>query len=521
MAPGSKAEMPGPVLGISHLTKRFTGTLALDDVHLDLYAGEIHALLGENGAGKSTLIKILAGVYAPARGEVVLNGKSITLPAAALPISFVHQDLGLVNSMTVTENIALVAGYARAGSLISWRSTRKRAASLLALLGSAISPDAVVSELSSADKSIVAIARALSHESEILVLDEPTATLPESDVATLFGRLAELKKRGISILYVTHRLDEVFRIADRVTVLRNGRNVFSSRVSSTRPSELVTQIVGRDLSQVFVTPPPPSAAETLRVEGLQVEGWVGPVSFAIRAGEVLGLAGLRGAGHDLVGRCIFGARQMTGGRIVVQGKPLARHDPTHAMERGIGFLSSKRVEESIAPGLSARENIYVTTRGSGPLTIIDKRSERQLCARTMSRFSVRPSEPERLIDTFSGGNQQKIMLARWFEMGSGVLILEEPTSGVDVGSKADIYALMNAALKEGKSILLVSSDFEEVAYMCHRVLVFNRGRPVAELAGTDLTVEAVTHVASGLLVNTLPEGADRAQPARRAAPDEE
>ena len=492
----SDGKMLSPVLSISHLSKRFTGTLALDDVQLDLRAGEIHALLGENGAGKSTLIKILARVHAADRGEFFWNGARVS-DLAVLPVSFVHQDLGLVETMSVSENVALVAGYARARSLISWRSTRERASSLLALLGTSVRPDQMVSELSSADKSIVAIARALSHESEILVLDEPTATLPETDVAALFSRLTGLRQHGISILYVTHRLDEVFRIADRVTVLRNGRNVFTSLVSETRPQELVTWIVGRELSQVFIKPPAPSASEVLRVEGLRVDGWVGPVSFSLRSGEVVGLAGLRGAGHDLAGRCLYGDRELTSGRITVRGKALADHSPSEAMRNGIGFLSSKRAEEGIAPGMSARENIYITSGGSGLFTIIDSRAERSRCVQAMTRFSVRPDEPERLIDTFSGGNQQKLMLARWFEMGSDILILEEPTNGVDVGSKAEIYAMMNMALKEGKAILLVSSDFEEVAYMCHRVLVFNRGRPVAEITREQLTVERVTHVASG------------------------
>lgn len=497
MAPESDARMLSPVLSISHLMKRFTGTLALDNVDVQLYAGEIHALLGENGAGKSTLIKILAGVLAPDHGEFCLGGKKVTDLGAALPISFVHQDLGLVDTMTVAENVALVAGYARTRSLISWRSTRSHAVHLLSLLGSTVNPDQAVSELSSAEKSIVAIARALSHESEILVLDEPTATLPETDVAMLFNKLTGLKQRGISILYVTHRLDEVFRIADRVTVLRNGRNVFSSLVGATSPPELVMRIVGRELSQVFVRLPPPSSSEVLRVEGLQVEGWVGPLSLTLRSGEVVGLAGLRGSGHDLVGRCIFGDRRMTGGAVFVHDKLLRHHGPAEAMRNGVGFLSSKRAEESLAPGLSARENIYITSGGSRLLSMIDNQSERSRCAAVMIRFSVKPGEPEKLIDTFSGGNQQKIMLARWFEMGNDVLILEEPTNGVDVGSKAEIYGMMNGALRDGKAILLVSSDFEEVAYMCHRVFVFDRGRPAAEIAREDLTVELVTHIASG------------------------
>ncbi len=497
--PASRNGAAGPLLAIRGLSKRFSGTLALDDVDIDLNAGEVHALLGENGAGKSTLIKILAGVYRPDRGEFFANGRQAPGLGRELLISFVHQDLGLVDSMSVEENISLVAGYPRRRALISWTAARSRAARLLSVLGSGLDPERPISELSSADKSIVALARALSLQAELLVLDEPTATLPEADVARLFEVLSSLKRRGIGIVYVTHRLDEVFRVADRVTVLRNGRRVHHSAVADTTPSELVVKIVGRELSQVFVQPPPPSATEVLRADELRVEGWVGPVSFSLRSGEVVGLSGLRGAGHDLVGRGIFGDRRVSGGRIIIDGRSHARTDIDRMMAAGVGFLSSKRAEESLAHGLSARENIYLNPLGAGdgPLSVIRPAAERARCAEAMRRFLVRPAEPERPIDTFSGGNQQKIVIARWFERGYRVLILEEPTIGVDVGSKAEIYAMMNVALRNGKAILLISSDFEEVAYLCHRVLVFDRGKPVAEIPREALTVESVTRAASG------------------------
>jgi ribose transport system ATP-binding protein len=479
------------------LTKRFTGTLALDGVDFEVRRGEVHALLGENGAGKSTLIKILAGVYAPDAGEIRFKGQPVDPATQPLPVAFIHQDLGLVESMTVAENVALLTGYARSNGLISWKNVRQTALDALRLMGSEIDPEADVRALSASDRSIVAIGRALAVRTEVLVLDEPTAALTENDVARLLDVLRRLRTAGVGIVYVTHRLDEVFRIGDRVTVLRDGKRIATTAVTATTPKELVHSIVGRALAEVFVKPPPPSARPMLRVEELRVDG-VGPASFTVMAGEILGLVGLRGAGHDVVGRAIFADVLATSGTLTLAGRALRVQTPARAMRARIGFVSSKRATENLAVTLTVRENLYInpTATGKRVWEILVPRTERRSAADVLRRFSVRPRDPEQIIGTLSGGNQQKIVLARWLEARSELLVLEEPTIGVDVGAKTDLYTALQEALDRGMAVLLISSDFEEVAGIAHRALVFNRGKVVAEIAGADLSVRSLIALAA-------------------------
>jgi ribose transport system ATP-binding protein len=487
-----------PLLAIHRLSKRFSGTLALDAVDFDVRAREVHALLGENGAGKSTLIKVLAGVHSADGGEIRWRDRIIDPSADALPITFIHQDLGLVDTMTVAENVAVIAGYPRRNGLISWRRAREAAAVALESMGGGVDPDARVGDLPAAEKSIVAIARAIAVRCELLVLDEPTAALPETDVARLLEVLHRLRSAGIGIVYVTHRLDEVFRFADRVTVLRDGRRVTTEAVAETNPSALIYHIVGRSLSDIFVKPPASVAVKLLAVDHL-VAGDVGPVSFEVAAGEILSLVGLRGAGHDVVGRAIFGDIAITAGSVSLAGTPLVVHAPRDAIRRRIGFVSSKRGEESLAPNLTVRENLFINpvTTGGRLLFAISPAAEQARSLRVLHRFSVRPPEPERVIATLSGGNQQKVIVARWMEAGSQLLVLEEPTFGVDVGSKAEIYHLLQQALDSGLAVLLISSDFEEVAGISHRALIFDRGRVAAELQQAELSLGRLTALASG------------------------
>jgi ribose transport system ATP-binding protein len=491
-----------PFLQIQGLSKTFTGTRALDNVDFDVYSGEIHALLGENGAGKSTLIKILAGVpeYDPDEGEFWIKGQKIQLHAQELPISFIHQELGLIPTMTVAENIAIVLGYRKRRGLISWGETKKRASDVLKMLGSTVDCDTVVSALPAAERSIVAISRALAVRADLIVLDEPTATLPENDVARLFTFLKQLREKNVGIIYVTHRLDEVYRIADRVTVLRNGKKVSTTMVKDTSPDELVFKIVGRPPAEVFIEPPPPAAKLLMEVEGFKV-GCVPSVSFRLKEGEILGLVGLRGAGHQDVGRGLFGIMEECSGSVRIMGEEVHVKSPSEAMNSGIGFLSSKRAEESLAGSLFVRENIYlnpIVNTEDSLLTIMSKKDEKDRCDSALTRFTVKPRDGERIVTTLSGGNQQKVILARWFETGSRILILEEPTFGVDVGAKTDIYRMMEAGLKEGRSVLLISSDFEEVAGICHRAIVFNRGCVIAEVPKEELSIERLTGLASGI-----------------------
>ena len=371
------------VLTIRGLVKHFGGTRALDGVDLELRAGEVHALLGENGAGKSTLIKCLAGLHAPDAGEIMRPGR----------LAIIHQDLGLVDSMTVAENMALVAGYARPRLLIDWRRTQDRAAAFLARMGGGVAADARVRDLSVAAKAIVAIARALAVDARVLVLDEPTAALPESDVARLLAVLAGLRADGIALLYVTHRLDEVFRIADRVTVLRDGRVVTSAAVADTSAEQLVAAIVGRAVDPA--APPLTRQQQTmLEVDDLVAHG-TGPVRFSLCAGEALGLVGLRGAGQDVVGRVLFGDTKPQAGTVRLQGRTLWSRGPRQAIAAGIALVPGKRQAEALAPALTVRENLFANPAPSGvsPLRPISPRGERSRARAAILRFGVRPTRP--------------------------------------------------------------------------------------------------------------------------------
>ena len=496
------------LLAIAGLTKRFTGTLALDHVDFDLHRGEVHALLGQNGAGKSTLIKILAGVYPPDAGEIRLEGRVVRPGMEPLPIAFIHQELGLVDWMTVAENVAMQMGYPRGPlGLISWAKVRQAAVEALATMGSGIDPDVRVSTLPAAERSLVAIARALALSSDILVLDEPTAALPEADVNHLLDALRRLRDSGIGIIYVTHRLDEVFRIADRVTILRDGRRVASGPVHQTSAADLVEKIVGRSMTDAFVKPLPATDRIVLKVDGVVAgiagagigTGTVGPVTFTVAGGEVLGLVGLRGAGHHAIGRAIFGQIPIAAGHISLDGRRVDPADPADAIAKQIGFVSSRRGEESLAANMAVRENLYLNPVATGKRVMqpVWRRAELAESGAVLRRFSVKPPDPERLIATLSGGNQQKVVVARWMEAKVRLLVLEEPTIGVDVGSKAEIYHLLQQSLKAGLAVLLLSSDFEEVERLCHRALVFSRGRVVSEIPRNELTIERLTADASG------------------------
>jgi ribose transport system ATP-binding protein len=481
------------------LVKRFTGTLALDRVDFDVHRGEVHALLGQNGAGKSTLIKVLAGVYQADAGDIIFDGKPARPGTDALPIAFIHQDLGLVEWMTIAENVAIQTGYPRSrAGVISWQRVNSAAAEALAIMGSDLDPEAPIASLPAAERSLVAIGRALAIKSDILVLDEPTAALPEADVERLLETLRRLRASNIGIVYVTHRLDEVLRIADRVTVLRDGRRLATVPARETNAGELVQMIVGRSMSDAFVRPTQPSRRVALSVEGL-IAHHVGPVSFSVAAGETLGLVGLRGAGHHTVGRAIFGHTAMDSGRLTLDGEPIAPLKPAEAMAKGVGFVSSRRAEEGLASNLDVRENIYLNpaASGKGVLEFVSRATELGEAEAAVRRFSIKTAGVEEPVATLSGGNQQKVVLVRWMEAHVKLLVLEEPTIGVDVGAKADIYHLLQLSLSKGLGVLLISSDFEEVERICHRALVFSRGRVAAEIPGHALTIAALTAAASG------------------------
>lgn len=486
------------VVAVRGLTKRFWGTRALDGVDLDIAAGKVHALLGQNGAGKSTLIKILAEVYRPDAGTIRLDGADILAAHADSPLAFIHQDLGLVPSMTVAENIALVRGYPRRGNLVSWARVRERASDVLGFLGLSISPDAEVSELTMAERSLVAISRALSAQARFVVLDEPTAALPASDVDRLIAAIERMQAEGIGFLYVTHRIDEVFRIADTVTVLRDGRVVLSSQVAQVSRPDLVRAIVGHEVSEAVAASTEAAGDAVLELRDVCAAG-AGPVSLRLSAGEIVGLVGLSGAGQAEIGRAIAGVIPADRGTMTLDGSRYAPRSPAEALACGIGFVAGNRLEESLGTELTVQENLYINPVADGRRVLRPRgrRAERERASAALDRFDVRPRDPSMPIGLLSGGNQQKVVVARWLELGLTKLVLEEPTAGVDVESKAQIHELFRRLAAAAGAMVVVSSDFEEVADLCHRVLVFNRGRLVAELAAEEVHVGALTALATG------------------------
>ena len=482
------------------ITKRFGGTKALSDVSLDLGKGEILALLGENGAGKSTLIKTLAGIHKADEGDILFKGEPYQhrapKPNERQKVAFIHQDLGLIEWMTVAENVGLAQGFSLKNRLIDWRATEKRAKAALELVGCDFDPTKRVQDLSRTEKSLVAIARALAVEADVLVLDEPTASLPADEVERLFAALRPLKSRGVGMIYVSHRLDEIFKIADRVAVLRDGKLVGAKAIAQTNPSELVEMIVGRPASDLFHKADTKAGASRLMVRNLVTHG-AGPVSFELREGELLGLVGLRGAGQEQVGRALFGAEAFSG-EVLLNGQAPDLSSTIAAMKSGVGLIARDRTEESLAMSLSIRENMFLNPGASGRslFSYLPPRAEAEKTRIAGATLGLRPNDPALPIEALSGGNQQKVVVGRWVLTGRTLLIAEDPTAGVDVGAKAEIYKLLAGALEAGLAVIVVSTDFEEVAHICHRALVFSRGRIVRELTGSALTTAALIHAAS-------------------------
>ncbi len=490
------------VLTLSHITKRFGGNIAVNDVSLEVHPGEVLALLGENGAGKSTLIKVLAGVYPRDGGDIRFHDDTITSAAALKttqrqPIAFIHQDLGLIEWMTVAENMALVMGFTRRMGLIDWRAVRERSRQALEEVGIALDPDSRVFELSRTEKSLLAIARAVAVNAEVLVLDEPTASLPANDVRHLFSVIERLKSKKVGMIYVTHRLDEVIEIADRVCVMRDGRHVAGGFTRDYSLRNLVEMIVGEAVEGNQREPLPEKADPVLTFDSVCIDE-VGPVSFSLQPGEMLALAGLRGAGQEEIGRLLFGLRQRTGGSITFRKQHYQASSPQQAMAAGVSLVAGDRTGESLVMSMSVRENLFINPCASGHrlLSHYGRRAELGASWWKMQLFDVRPKDVSLDISALSGGNQQKVVMARWMHLNAPLLILEDPTAGVDVGAREEIYHLLNKALAEGVAVLVISSDFEEIAHICNRALVFNRGQIVGELKNDRVSFANLLELAS-------------------------
>lgn len=487
------------------IVKNFGGTQALKDVSLHVSRGEVVALLGENGAGKSTLIKILGGIHHPDDGQVMIDGSDYVHTPGRVnqkqAVAFIHQDLGLIEWMTIAENMALAQGFDRQFGLINWKKSEDAARHALSLVGCEFDPTTRVGDLSRTEKSLVAIARALAVESDFLVLDEPTASLPADEVERLFAALRPLRDQGVGMIYVSHRLDEIFRIADRVAVLRDGALVGVRDVAHTDSDELVSLIVGRK-TRAIDRPNTSRGTPVLSVRNL-VCGAVGPVDLTIKRGELVGLVGLRGAGHEDVGRSLFGEKTHSG-QVELMGEIPDISSPRAAMRSGIGLVARDRVVESVAPSLTITENAFLNpgSVGRGLFSVMTPGRESQQAEELGRTVGLRPNEPTLAIEALSGGNQQKVVVGRWLATGRKLLIAEDPTAGVDIGAKSEIYALLFEALKSGMGVIVISTDFEEVAAICHRAIVFSRGQVVTDLSGVALSTESLIQAASASEAST-------------------
>ena len=493
------------MLNFRSISKRFGGTQAVDDLTLDVHAGEILALLGENGAGKSTLIKLLAGIYPADSGEILFEGRPEaqwrSRDRAHQPIAFIHQDLGLVEWMTVAENVALGMGFPRRFGLIDWQSASAAAQRVMARVGCHIDPDRRVFSLTRAEKSLLAIGRALEVQAKLLVLDEPSASLPMADVQRLFGVLRGLRAQGMAMIYVSHRLDEVLEISDRAAVMRDGKLVTVRPTAETNETELVELIVGKALGATAPKAQAQGHASDVPVLKLDAaaSGNAGPLSFAVHRGEVLGLVGLRGAGQEAMSHAIFGREPLSAGRMALLGQPVVFASPSDAIRAGIACVAGERLEENLAGSMSVQENLFPNPAllGERGLAFDRRKKEYDTAMALIQRFDVNPPAPAAEVQQLSGGNQQKVVLARWFHLDKPLVVLEEPTAGVDVGAKRQIYGVLGECARAGTALIVVSTDFEEVATVCTRVLVFRNGLIANELRGDDITVQRLLACAAG------------------------
>ncbi|WP_309128943.1 sugar ABC transporter ATP-binding protein [Microbacterium sp.] len=479
--------------------KTFGAVRALRGVDLEIRAGEVHCLLGQNGAGKSTLIKTLAGVHAPDAGEVRWNGDVVTIdsPQAAidLGIATMYQELDVVDDLTVAENIFLGHELARAGFTRRSETTAQARALLKRLGHESLSPNAEVGSLSAAQKQIVSMARALSHDIRLIVMDEPSAVLDSEEVRNLFHIIGELTAQGIAVIYITHRLEEIRAIGDRITVLKDGASTASNLpVADTPTPTLIKHMTGRIVENVFpaAAPIPADAPVLLEVDGLALDGVFEDVSFSVRAGEIIGLAGLVGSGRSEILETIYGARPASSGTVRVEGRPLPRGSVPAAVRAGLGLSPEERKSQGLVLGEPIFRNITMSSFArEAKAGWLDERAERRIAREQIAAMELRPADPDLPAGTLSGGNQQKILLSRWLVHGSRILLLDEPTRGVDVGARAEIYALIRNLAADGHAIVIISSEIEEVLGLADTVLVVGDGRVLTTLPASEIDEHGV------------------------------
>lgn len=491
-----------PVLDMHGISKSFAGVKAVSGVDLVVYPGQVHAVVGENGAGKSTLMKIIAGVFQQDDGVLEVDGQPMRLrsprDARRLGVGMVYQELNLVPDMSVAENISLGRTPRRRG-LVDRRAMGEIARDVLGRLGAEIDPWDRVRDLSVSQQQLVEICKVYAADPRIVVLDEPTSSLTEHEATALLGVVRRMRDLGTAIIYISHRLHEVMAIADRVTVMRDGHRIDSLPIEGLTPTQIIKLMVGRDLGGEYPKRRVPIGDVVLSVRGLTRAGAFSDITFDVRAGEIVGLAGLIGAGRTEVARAIFGLDRADSGEVTVIGKPVARSDVQAAVRAGIAYVPEDRKTHGVVGGLTIRENLSLAVlRRVSSAGVIRRAAERELAARYIARLGVAPAEPERRVITLSGGNQQKVVVGKWLATEPTVLILDEPTRGVDVGAKADIHRIIGDLVANGVAILMISSELPEILAVSDRIVVLHKGTATAVLEAATATEESVMHAATGV-----------------------
>ncbi|RAK07213.1 ribose transport system ATP-binding protein [Halanaerobium saccharolyticum] len=489
------------ILKLSSITKKFPGVLALDQVDFDLKKGEVHALVGENGAGKSTLIKIISGVHKRDGGEIEVKGEKVNIKgprhSRELGISVIYQEFNLVPYLSIAENIFLGREQLKGNTVINKNEMYNKSSEILHDLGINLDPDTIIADLGVAMQQMVEIAKALSMDSDIIIMDEPTAALGENEIEELFKTIENLKKKGISIIYISHRLKELWEVADRVTVFRDGQYIATHPISETDKDLLINEMVGRELKEQFPPRKIKIDNKILEVKNLATKKLLKNISFSLNKGEILGFAGLVGSGRTELMRCIFGADPKESGKILIDNQEVEIQNPQDAIEKGIGFITEDRKKQGLVLVRSVRENISLTDLSQVMNGIVlQKDKDKKLAEAYIKKLNIKTPGSEQEVKYLSGGNQQKVVLAKWLIRDTKILIFDEPTRGIDVGAKKEVYSLMNQLAENGVGIIMISSELPEILGMSDRIMVMNHGKIAGKLDIDEADQEKILSLAT-------------------------
>jgi rhamnose transport system ATP-binding protein len=495
--------MTEPILTLSGITKTFPGVRALHDVSLELYPGQVTALIGENGAGKSTLVKILTGIYHPDAGTITVKGEPVSLPTAHSAfekgITAIHQETVLFDELTVAENIYLGHAPRTRFGLIDWKKMREDAHGLLSSMQAGVEPDTKLKELGIAKKHLVGVARALSIDADVVIMDEPTAALSQKEIEDLYVLIELLKEDGKAILFISHKFDEIYRIADRYTVFRDGEMVGKGLIAETGQDEIVKMMVGRSVDHIFPKVPAEIGEAVLEVEGLSHPTEFADISFQLRRGEILGFYGLVGAGRTEVMQALFGITRPSGGGIRIEGRAIAPKSAADAIEAGIVYVPEERGAQGVVIGLPIFQNVSLPSlKRTSKASVLQMAEEFALARTYTQRLDLRAASLSQDVGTLSGGNQQKVVIAKWLATDPKVIILDEPTKGIDIGSKAAVHAFMSELVGQGLSVIMVSSELPEVMGMSDRIVVMREGRIAGVFDNDDLDPVTLVQTAAGI-----------------------